>query len=370
MSSNLTNSPPLIPTHFLYLPPGLSLPKNNEISTRDDFSRVNLNLSSNSNNYNDSIRRSSIKNSIEDCNNNLTTITSSRKSSTSSSRSTFSLNSKNSVSQPSSIEFSNNNNNNNSNTNTNSNGRKIVIKDSGEDIALYNARRALWDDCIGGSDSDQAGISSFTDTPTDSEVDLKTDEEDNQDGDDRIDFIPLASPSKPSHKTLSPHSSCLRLPPISNSTTSTTNSNSNSSTSLSPDLSSTSPSSSINSLFTSNSFCSSNTSNSVQFSSEPPESVDTYSPEEYQRGGDPPLEKLSMRDCVELHRLRECVGVWSGKIKKWEEGGTTTNESSSSSNTLPLSPTIGSNSHNPSRRDSHCCPSGVTGVVTLCHSES
>lgn len=32
------------------------------------------------------------------------------------------------------------------------------------------------------------------------------------------------------------------------------------------------------------------------------------------------MEKLSIREWIELQGVREAVGVWSGKIGKWEDG--------------------------------------------------
>lgn len=404
-SKELTDSPPLVPTHFLYLPPGLglTLSKNGETSSgRDDFqvnplkSRAGVNSSptirkSNNHNKNNKLNTTPLESQ------DVSTTSSSRKGSSSSSRSNLSFTSQNSTastnnSPPSSIESSI--------TSSSTSSSRRMTKDSGEDQALYDARRALWDECIAGDDeiseSDRQAVSIFTDTPTDSEVDVET-EDDDEDGEkaigqldediDKLDLTPTTSNtttiiSKPSHATLSPHSSCLRLPSTTSFTSnsastssnltffssSTTNSRSSSASFQQP----SSPSSSILSL---SSVC---TTNSVQFSLEPPQALETYSPEEYERGGDPPLEKLSMRDCIELHRLRECVGLWSGKIKKWEPEVELQQQQLQLESALS-SPTFGnvnlpggesSIAPRTTRMDSYCSLSGMTGVTTLCHSDS
>ena len=43
----------------------------------------------------------------------------------------------------------------------------------------------------------------------------------------------------------------------------------------------------------------------------------TYSRDDYIRAGIEPVEKLSMKEWVELQGVREAVGVWSGRIEKW-----------------------------------------------------
>lgn len=56
---------------------------------------------------------------------------------------------------------------------------------------------------------------------------------------------------------------------------------------------------------------------SVSFSPAPPLEGATYSAIDYERGGDGPVEKLSVREWIELQGVREAVGVWSGKIGPW-----------------------------------------------------
>lgn len=41
------------------------------------------------------------------------------------------------------------------------------------------------------------------------------------------------------------------------------------------------------------------------------------------------MEKLTLREWVELRDVRGAVGVWSGKVAKWQEGGDETPLSSS-----------------------------------------
>ncbi|GAA5866933.1 hypothetical protein JCM3774_004608 [Rhodotorula dairenensis] len=56
---------------------------------------------------------------------------------------------------------------------------------------------------------------------------------------------------------------------------------------------------------------------SVSFSPAPPLEGATYSAIDYERGGDGPVEKLSVREWIELQGVREAVGVWSGRIGPW-----------------------------------------------------
>ncbi|KAK4705574.1 molybdenum cofactor sulfurtransferase, partial [Phenoliferia sp. Uapishka_3] len=46
----------------------------------------------------------------------------------------------------------------------------------------------------------------------------------------------------------------------------------------------------------------------------------TYSPVDYVRRGQSPVEKLSIKEWVELRSVREAVGLFSGKIQPWKDG--------------------------------------------------
>ncbi|KAI5478569.1 hypothetical protein MNV49_004828 [Pseudohyphozyma bogoriensis] len=168
--------------------------------------------------------------------------------------------------------------------------------EAGEDPDLAAARRSLWDD-------EPAVIPSTVvlDKPEQEKPVDEQSQEENEDGSDDDDYAsdlpPLLAPFQPSHATLVPRSSCLRQRPPSSRSNST-----------SPSLSSSSDTCSIAS-----------SSPSVQFSTETPEHATTYSPSDYARRGDNPVEKLSVKEAIELKSVREAVGVWSGKLAKWEE---------------------------------------------------
>ncbi|KAK4055307.1 hypothetical protein OIV83_000590 [Microbotryomycetes sp. JL201] len=72
---------------------------------------------------------------------------------------------------------------------------------------------------------------------------------------------------------------------------------------------------------------SSGTAISVRISDEPPASFPTYSPIDYERKGDEPVSRLSVREWLELQGVREAVGVWSGRIEKPDEQTLTRMES-------------------------------------------
>jgi hypothetical protein len=60
----------------------------------------------------------------------------------------------------------------------------------------------------------------------------------------------------------------------------------------------------------------------VRISPDPPQVSHTHSATRYPRQGLPPVEKLSMREWIELQGVREAVGVWSGRIEaksNWSE---------------------------------------------------
>lgn len=52
----------------------------------------------------------------------------------------------------------------------------------------------------------------------------------------------------------------------------------------------------------------------VRISPDPPQISRTHSATRYPRQGIPPVEKLSMREWIELQGVREAVGVWSGRV--------------------------------------------------------
>ncbi|KAM0755694.1 hypothetical protein T439DRAFT_320404 [Meredithblackwellia eburnea MCA 4105] len=199
--------------------------------------------------------------------------------------------------------------------------------DAGEDPGLEAARRALWEDfddlklCASPEVNVQAApLSAQTSSTSNTSTPLASDsngmriqegpetpqleqddgEGEESDGDDEYEedeevamveeievlLPPLASPSRPAHTTLSPLPSCLR-PPLGSRTVSAS------------------------------SFTSSNTP-SVQFLEERSISL-TYSPTDYERKGDDPVEKLSIKEWVELKSVREAVGLFSGYIEPWHD---------------------------------------------------
>ncbi|GAA5969221.1 hypothetical protein JCM11641_007514 [Rhodosporidiobolus odoratus] len=189
-----------------------------------------------------------------------------------------------------------------------------------EDPALAAARRALWDDV---PDEVVAAKEEGT-TPPEVFVEEEEGEAENETKpneevevaeewqlpparSDPSTPTALTAPTTPLFSCLrnSPSSrSCASLPSIAPISTSFSSSSSSTSRSASPSASSA----------TSHSL-----SMSVSFSAEPPASCETYSPEAYSRRGDAPVEKLSIRDWMELQGVREAVGLWSGKIGKWDE---------------------------------------------------
>lgn len=180
--------------------------------------------------------------------------------------------------------------------------------------------------------------------------------DDHDDDDDEAYALLLPPPAcMPCHATLSPRASCLRNSPLARSASlaalscSTSSFSSDSSpVSLSdsaalppsdsdtpPTMTTTSSSSRDRDLqhrrnsssgggggrlspsATSTSTASTSAPPSVSFSPAPPLEGATYSAVDYERGGDGPVEKLSVREWIELQGVREAVGVWSGKIGPW-----------------------------------------------------
>lgn len=188
---------------------------------------------------------------------------------------------------------------------------RIMEMAEGEDPQLAAARRALWEDSPEPSETSRT-TSVFADDQEDSSEEGRPasasagDDEESDDLDcleyevlsvhglEKIvtehvegaeDDYRLPSPGRPSHATLPPLPSCLRPAP--------------------PQRSSSNHSSSGQS--------------SVQFSLEPPLAFPAYSALDYERRGEGPIERLSIREWVELQGVREAFGVWSGKLDKWDD---------------------------------------------------
>ncbi|SGY30289.1 BQ5605_C002g01139 [Microbotryum silenes-dioicae] len=176
----------------------------------------------------------------------------------------------------------------------------------GEDPQLAAARRALWEDVNppmmkkttmsthsnSGSDDSGSMTPSAQACPVfdedEKEVDNQAQEGSDTEDEPNPDTVP---PHEPSHATLTPLASCLRSETPSR--TPSTNS-----------LSNGSPSGSF-----------------VRISREPPRAFTTYSAIDYERRGQGPVEKLSIKEWMELQGVREAVGVWSGRItaNDWSE---------------------------------------------------
>ncbi|GAA5898734.1 hypothetical protein JCM5296_006701 [Sporobolomyces johnsonii] len=188
-----------------------------------------------------------------------------------------------------------------------------------EDPALAAARRALWDDVPEETKEElQEGGQALQVFVEDDEDEGAQDEFDASDDDD--DDWMLFPPRSPAHATLAPGPSCLR----------NRGSPSSACLSLSTSFSSSSQSSSAfgdrgvspSSSQTSHTSIHSHDTPSLRFSDDPPLTCPTYSAEDYERKGEGPVEKLSIREWIELQGVREAVGVWSGKIGKWDEDET------------------------------------------------
>ncbi len=184
----------------------------------------------------------------------------------------------------------------------------------GEDPALAAARRALWDDEP--ATTEQAAPQSTFETPTESEAsqvdNSSCDDDDEFDEDEpvaqrkaRLFALPLA-PHEPKHQSRPQLVSCLRTSSSTSSRAASYMSQSFSSATCTSSGSSVplTPTSSISSL-------------SVQFSDEPPATLFTYSKHDYIRRGDAAVEKLSVRDWIELRDVKS-VAAWSGKVAKWD----------------------------------------------------
>jgi len=227
-----------------------------------------------------------------------------------------------------------------------------AVRGGWEDPALAAARRALWDDVVAvdedegaprppplaaeaqGAKGDDEGSPGQADGE-DGDADVSESHDDDDDAaseeaareDDEDEASGFPRVRRPCHTTLAPRFSCLRHSPSARAALSLPSSSCPSSNEDGP-LPPSSTSTSTPTLFTSgrlspSAASSTSTSDgapaSVTFSCAPPETCPTWSAEAYSRRGDAPVEKLSIREWIELQGVREAVGVWSGKIAKWDE---------------------------------------------------
>lgn len=203
----------------------------------------------------------------------------------------------------------------------------------GEDSGLVAARRALWADTPAPDKSTPttadvehpepksniALVSSSSESEDDqvSKDQLEQEDEDDDEGERSdasstasVDLPPVPSPHEPAHTTKMPARPCLRL--RSSLSSRLLSSSSNASSSRRPSMSRSS----------------SNGTASVETTAPPPtvvqfsdecETALTYSPIDYERRSETgPVEKLSIRDWIELRDVREAIGVWSGRIEPWD----------------------------------------------------
>lgn len=220
----------------------------------------------------------------------------------------------------------------------------------GEDPQLAAARRALWEDPLPStSSSTDARRPTLTSVDSNAVVDSSPDEEDDYYS-SSADEDDISHRSLPSHTTLAPLPSILRPSPPS-----TTRSHSSSSSPASSTI-------------------------SVRISSDPPRSFTTFSPTAYERKGAAPVEKLSIREWIELQGVREAVGVWSGRIGKWEgeggepsvEGGGKVKDPMSESVGSLASLELGAGAETEKEKETKTCGhlAGVMGVRTVGHNVS
>lgn len=257
---------------------------------------------------------------------------------------------------------------------------RAAVREGWEDPALAAARRALWADdadesvasipapasngLVGSlaersrtprADADAAPSPAAASTSQErrdqaGSPEATADDNDDDDDDNAAYALLLPPPAcMPCHATLSPRASCLRNSPLARSASlalscSTSSFSSDSSpvslsdsAALPPSDSDTPPTTSssrdrdllqhrrrnsssggrLSPSATSTSTASTSAPPSVSFSPAPPLEGATYSAVDYERGGDGPVEKLSVREWIELQGVREAVGVWSGKIEPW-----------------------------------------------------
>ncbi|GAA5917208.1 hypothetical protein JCM6882_002258 [Rhodosporidiobolus microsporus] len=206
-----------------------------------------------------------------------------------------------------------------------------AVKGGWEDPALARARRALWEDVpVEVVQTGGTAAAVFVEEEEGEEGEEGDEEEGEEEEDDwqlppaRPDAASSSSSSSSSNATTTaPLYSCLRTSSLSRSFASLSCSTTSTSSSPSSSPSPSSPSSSSLCLSTTPSSCSSSRgggSSSVTFAPTPTTSTClTYSPLAYPRGGHQPVEKLSIREWMELQGVREAVGVWSGRVGTWEE---------------------------------------------------
>lgn len=159
--------------------------------------------------------------------------------------------------------------------------RTIWLND--EDPSLLHARRALWEDIPPLQESET--VPTVPVVGVDAEMDEEEEYLDELAGDE-------SNRAQPLHATLLPLPSCLR-------------------TSMETTPTLTSSFSSLSSTMS---------TRSVQFNDEAI-TVPTYSSVAYPRTSDVAVEKLTMREVVELRDVKTSIGVWSGKLSP---DGTTT----------------------------------------------
>ncbi|KAM0793352.1 hypothetical protein ACM66B_000807 [Microbotryomycetes sp. NB124-2] len=195
----------------------------------------------------------------------------------------------------------------------------------GEDPELAAARRALWEDEPEHQDStklssvfDEEDEDAVQKTPTAATRILSFERQvappapgsEVSDYEERLEFVEPPNldegdededrppPSTPGHATLPPLPPCLRPKSVSRRHSGTS---------------------------------SSGTTISVRISEDPPASFPTYSPIDYERKGDEPVSRLSVREWLELQGVREAVGVWSGRIEKPDDQALSEMESNAAS---------------------------------------
>ncbi|GAA6046617.1 hypothetical protein JCM3770_006242 [Rhodotorula araucariae] len=194
-----------------------------------------------------------------------------------------------------------------------------AVRRGWEDPALAAARRALWDDVPADEARREEQVHAREPVLDEVSVESEADDEEDEDAapdaagndDDHDDEWELPPVRLPCHTTLAPRPSCLRYSPAARTSLSLPSlSTSSSSPADDPTSGRHSPSAASSA---------STSAPSVSFSCAPPQTCATWSAEVYSRRGDAPVEKLSIREWIELQGVREAVGVWSGKIAKWDQ---------------------------------------------------
>lgn len=253
-----------------------------------------------------------------------------------------------------------------------------AVRGGWEDPALAAARRALWDDVVSAEDDDhdtapaQAGADALRGKDAegasppeeggDADAPEQHDEQSDgasqppeEDGDD-AEAWGLPPVRRPCHATLAPRSSCLRYSPAARASLSLPSSSCPSSSDDPTPSGRHSPSAA--------STTSTSEAPSVSFSCAPPQTCPTWSAEAYSRRGDAPVEKLSIREWIELQGVREAVGVWSGKIAKWDEATLAAVEGAATSGAGAAAGAGGDQPGTPTRGRP---PGGLAAVVGVVH---